>query len=48
MQISLKKASIKDSDFLLSLRNERSARKNSLTSSRTNKKNHKKSFKLSL
>jgi RimJ/RimL family protein N-acetyltransferase len=42
MQISIKKVSTKDSDFLLLLRNEKTARKNSLISKITNKKDHKK------
>jgi len=48
MKISIKKASIEDSDFLLLLRNEKSARKNSFISTRTNKKDHKKWLNIEL
>ena len=45
MQAKLKKASTKDSDFLFFLRNEKSARKNFFTTTRINKKDHKKWLK---
>ena len=42
MQVKLRKVSIKDSDFLFFLRNEKSSRKNSFTTTIINKKDHKK------
>ena len=42
MQIKLRKVSIKDSDFLFFLRNEKNSRKNSFTTTSINKKDHKK------
>ena len=44
MQISIKKASIEDANFLLLLRNKKSVRKNSFTAASINKKDHKKWF----
>ena len=42
MQVKLRKASTKDSDFLFFLRNEKSARKNFFNTASINKKDHKK------
>jgi len=42
MQVKLRKASTKDSDFLFFLRNEKSSRKNSFNTASINKKDHKK------
>tara|TARA_B110000503_G_C7114370_1_gene399641 strand:+ start:1218 stop:1661 length:444 start_codon:yes stop_codon:yes gene_type:complete len=48
MRVEIKKATIEDSDFLLSLRNEKSTKKNSFNTNKINKKNHKSWFKKEL
>ena len=42
MQVKLRKASTKNTDFLFFLRNEKSSRKNYFTTASVNKKDHKK------
>lgn len=48
MQVKLKKASRKDSDFLFFLRNEKSSRKNYFTTTSISKKDHKQWLKKEL